>query len=300
MASFLKNINSSRIYRPLFNQSQFLSCRYVTTVINDEDFQLELMDGAQQGIAVFSMSRPKAKNSFSRNMVKQFKLAVDAVKFNRDVRVVVIRSVVPGIFCAGADLKERAKMKPEEVGPFVASGRALITDLTDLPMPTIAAIDGPALGGGMEMALGCDLRTASDNAKMGLTETKLGIIPGGGGTQRLPRLVGPAIAQELIFTARMLNGVEAKAIGLVNHCVEQNEKGDAAYLRAMKLAEEILPQGPVAVRMAKIAINKGIQVDLQSGLAVEQGCYAQVIPTKDRIEGLTAFKEKRKPQYTGE
>merc|ERR1719277_1428429 len=191
-------------------------------------------------------------------------------------------------------------MTPAEVGPNVAKGREIIGAWEKLPMPVIAAIDGVALGGGLEMALACDLRVASHDARMGLTETRLAIIPGGGGTQRLPRLVGPSVAQELIFTARVLNGAEAAGIGLVNHCVEQNEAGDAAYLRAMKLAEEILPQGPVAVKMAKIAINKGIQVDLQSGLAVEQGCYAQVIPTKDRIEGLTAFKEKRKPQYTGE
>jgi len=299
MVSVLTRLNFSRIVRPLHNHIPLIS-RNVTTVVDNEDFKMQLMDGAQEGIAVFSMSRAKAKNSFSRNMVTQLRLAIDAVRFDRSVRVVVIRSAIPGIFCAGADLKERVAMTPDEVGPFVASLRSMVSEFADLPMPTIAALDGAALGGGLEMALGCDLRTASDNAKLGLVETRLAIIPGAGGTQRLPRLVGPAIAQELIFTSRILNGVEAKEIGLVNHCVEQNEEGDAAYQRAMKLAEEILPQGPVAVKMAKLAINKGIQVDLQSGLAVEQGCYAQVIPTKDRIEGLTAFKEKRKPQYTGQ
>lgn len=300
MASLLTRLHVSRVLQPLRITFPSLSCRNITTVVDDEDFKMELMDGAQEGIAVFSMSRAKAKNSFSRNMVKQLRLAIDAVKFDPAVRVVVIRSAIPGIFCAGADLKERASMKPEEVGPFVASLRSMVTEFSELPMPTIAALDGAALGGGLEMALGCDIRTASDNSKLGLVETKLAIIPGAGGTQRLPRLVGLAVAQELIFTSRVLNGLEAKEIGLVNHCVEQNESGDAAYQRAMKLAEEIIPQGPVAVKMAKIAINKGIQVDLQSGLAVEQGCYAQVIPTKDRIEGLTAFKEKRKPQYRGE
>jgi len=258
------------------------------------------LEGEQQGIAVFSMHRHKAKNAFSRNMVNQLRTAMESVKFDKDVRVVVVRSEVPGVFCAGADLKERATMTQEEVGAFVSSIRRMTMDLEELPMPVIAAIDGAALGGGLELALACDMRTASDNAKVGLVETRLAIIPGGGGTQRLPRLVGPALAQELIYTARVLNGEQASQIGLVNHSVPQNDNHDAAYHRAIKLAEEIIPQGPIAVRMAKTAVNRGMQVDLMSGLAVEQACYAQIIPTKDRIEGLKAFKEKRKPLYKGE
>ena len=150
------------------------------------------------------------------------------------------------------------------------------------------------------MALACDLRVASDNAKLGLTETRLAIIPGGGGTQRLPRLVGQGLAKELIYTTRILSGRDAANIGLVNHCVDQNEEGDAAYLRSLQLAREILPNGPVGVAMAKMAINKGSEVDLASGLSFEEAAYAQVIPTKDRIEALTAFREKRKPVFRGE
>ena len=149
------------------------------------------------------------------------------------------------------------------------------------------------------MALACDIRVASDNSKMGLVETKLAIIPGAGGTQRLPRIIGPSMAKELIFTARVVGGNEAAKIGLVNHVVTQNDTGDAAYHRAIDLAREILPNGPVGVKMAKLAINKGIEVDIGTALAIEEGCYAQVIPTKDRLEGLQAFKEKRKPVYTG-
>jgi len=167
-------------------------------------------------------------------------------------------------------------------------------------MPVIAAIDGVALGGGLEMALACDLRVVADNAKVGLTETKLAIIPGGGGTQRLPRIVGPAIAKELIYTARILNGIEAHRLGLANHCVPQTETGDAAYQRALKLAQEILPNGPIGVKMAKNAITKGVEVDLATGLAIEEACYAQVIPTTDRIEALNAFREKRKANFKGE
>lgn len=201
---------------------------------------------------------------------------------------------------SGADLKERLTMTQEEAGAFVSSIRRMTMDIEDLPMPVIAAIDGAALGGGLELALACDLRTAADSAKVGLVETRLAIIPGGGGTQRLPRLIGPALAKELVFTARILNGGQAADIGLVNHSVPQNDNNDAAYQRAVQLAEEIIPNGPIGVRMAKTAISKGMQVDIMSGLAVEQACYAQIIPTKDRIEGLKAFKEKRKPQFKGE
>merc|ERR1712226_721119 len=226
--------------------------------------------------------------------------AVKAIKFDKAARVLVIRSHAKGAFCAGADLKERAKMTPDEVGPFVARGREIIGAWDKLPMPVIAAIDGVALGGGLEMALACDLRVASDNAKMGLTETRLAIIPGAGGTQRLPRIVGIPLAKELIFTAKMITGKEAASIRLVNHSVPQNENGDAAFEKALEVADQILPNGPVGVKMGKIAINKGVDADLNKALSIEELCYAQVIPTKDRLEALKAFKEKRAPNFTGE
>ncbi|XP_062414796.1 methylglutaconyl-CoA hydratase, mitochondrial isoform X3 [Pungitius pungitius] len=231
--------------------------------------------------------------------------AVEDIKKDNRVRSVIICSLVPGIFCAGADLKERSKMHQSEVGPFVSKARALITELVssftgNLPVPTIAAIDGAALGGGLEMALACDIRITSSTAKMGLVETKLGIIPGAGGTQRLPRVIGVSLAKELIFAARVVDGTEACRLGLASHSVEQNKSGDAAYLRALELAREINPQGPIAIRMAKLAINQGTEVDLSTGLAIEEACYAQVIPTKDRLEGLSAFKEKRRPYFKGE
>ncbi|KAL9960723.1 hypothetical protein ACROYT_G034213 [Oculina patagonica] len=265
-----------------------------------EEFSLRFLEGRHEGIALFVMNRPEAKNAMSKNFLKMFTDALACVKFDKNVRTVIFKSDAPGIFCAGADLKERAKMPAHEVGPFVSMARAAIMELHNLPMPTIAALDGHALGGGLEMALSCDFRIAADNAKVGLTETRLAIIPGAGGTQRLPRLVGVSKAKEMIFTGRMISGSEAAEIGLADYAVEQNEDGDAAYQKALTLAEEILPRGPVAVRMAKLAINKGFQVDLNSAMSFEEGCYAQVIPTKDRLEGLRAFKEKRTPQYSGE
>ncbi|XP_058474147.1 methylglutaconyl-CoA hydratase, mitochondrial [Solea solea] len=265
-----------------------------------DDLRVRYLDGEDNGIVVIGINRPKAKNAISKNLVKLMFEALEDIKKNNKVRSVIFCSLVPGIFCAGADLKERAKMHQSEVGPFVSKARALITELGNLPVPTIAAIDGAALGGGLEMALACDIRIASDAAKMGLVETKLAIIPGAGGTQRLPRLIGVSRAKELIFAARVVDGTEASRLGLVSQSVEQNKSGDAAYLQALELAREINPQGPIAVRMAKLAINQGIEVDLATGLAIEEACYAQVIPTKDRVEGLTAFKEKRRPQFRGE
>ncbi|CAL8322199.1 unnamed protein product [Lota lota] len=273
--------------------------RHYSSEAKDE-LRVKYLDGDDSGIVVFGINRPKSKNAISKNLVKLLSEAVGDVKKNNKVRSVIICSLVPGIFCAGADLKERAKMHQSEVGPFVSKARALITELGNLPMPTIAAIDGAALGGGLEMALSCDIRVSSNNAKMGLVEAKLAIIPGAGGTQRLPRCIGVSLAKELIFAARVVDGVEACRLGLVSHSVEQNPSGDSAYLRALELAREFNPQGPIAIRMAKLAINQGIEVDLATGLAIEEACYSQVIPTKDRLEGLAAFKEKRTPNFKGE
>lgn len=263
------------------------------------DFQVERLQGEAEGVVVFGMNRPQVMNALSMNLVKGMREALTSAMFDPSVRTIILRSLVPGVFCAGADLKERAKMKEEDVGPMVNKGRATFSAYSELPVPVIAAMDGVAMGGGLEMALACDLRVASSNAKMGLVETRLAIIPGGGGTQRLPRLVGEAKAKELIFTAKVLSGEEAKEIGLVEHVVPQNEEGDAAYRKALEIAMEIAKKGPIAVKMAKKAINMGIQTDLATGLKLEETCYSQVIPTEDRLEGLQAFKEKRKPVFRG-
>lgn len=273
---------------------------YSSEVKTEDELRVRHLEEENRGIVVLGINRAYGKNSLSKNLLKMLSKAVDALKSDKKVRTIIIRSEVPGIFCAGADLKERAKMHSSEVGPFVSKIRAVINDIANLPVPTIAAIDGLALGGGLELALACDIRVAASSAKMGLVETKLAIIPGGGGTQRLPRAIGMALAKELIFSARILDGQEAKAVGLISHVLEQNQEGDAAYRKALDLAREFLPQGPVAMRVAKLAINQGMEVDLVTGLAIEEACYAQTISTKDRLEGLLAFKEKRPPRYKGE
>ncbi|XP_036860787.1 methylglutaconyl-CoA hydratase, mitochondrial isoform X3 [Manis javanica] len=244
---------------------------YSPEVNTEDELRVRYLEEENRGIVVLGINRAYAKNSFSKNLVKMLSKAVDALKSDKKVRTIIVRSEVPGIFCAA-----------------------------NLPVPTIAAIDGLALGGGLELALACDIRVAASSAKMGLVETKLAIIPGGGGTQRLPRAIGMSLAKELIFSARVLDGQEAKAVGLISHVLEQNQEGDAAYRKALDLAREFLPQGPVAMRVAKLAINQGMEVDLVTGLAIEEACYAQTVLTKDRLEGLLAFKEKRSPRYKGE
>uniref|UniRef100_A0A8D0DVL7 Enoyl-CoA hydratase domain containing 2 n=1 Tax=Salvator merianae TaxID=96440 RepID=A0A8D0DVL7_SALMN len=251
------------------------------------------------GIAEILLNRPHARNSLGKVLVEELYETLDVLRFDESIRAVIIKSKVEGVFCAGADLKERAKMTDTEVDHFVQKLRSLMDAIAALPMPTIAAIDGHALGGGLELALACDLRVAASSAKMGLIETTRGLFPGAGGTQRLPRCIGISLAKELIFTGRQIDGQEAHAIGLVNHSVPQNEQGDAAYQKALALAEEIVPRAPLAVKLGKVAVNKGIEVDINSGMAIERMCYAQNIPTRDRQEGMAAFMEKRPPKYIG-
>ncbi|KAG0170260.1 hypothetical protein DFQ28_002213 [Apophysomyces sp. BC1034] len=255
---------------------------------------LEHLEGDSEGISVLKLNRPAAKNALSVKLLGEFRQALSEVRFSNQSRALIIQSVVDGVFCAGADLKERATMSPTQVTEFLYNLRQAYRELETLPIPTIAAIDGAALGGGLEMALACDMRVAGPRAKIGLPETRLAIIPGAGGTQRLPRLIGTAKAKELIFTAAVLDPKGAHEYGVVNHAVE-----DSAYNKAVSIAQSILPQGPIAIRMAKIAIDRGSHLDMDSGLEVEQSYYAQVIPTKDRLEGLEAFRAKRKPVYKG-
>uniref|UniRef100_A0A4W2DJA1 Enoyl-CoA hydratase domain containing 2 n=1 Tax=Bos indicus x Bos taurus TaxID=30522 RepID=A0A4W2DJA1_BOBOX len=247
------------------------------------EIQVCALAGPDQGIAEILMNRPSARNALGNVFVSQLLEALAELREDRQVRVLIFRSGVKGVFCAGADLKEREQMSEAEVGLFVQRLRGLMTEIAAFPAPTIAAMDGFALGGGLELALACDLRVAASSAVMGLIETTRGLLPGAGGTQRLPRCLGVALAKELIFTGRRLSGAQAQALGLVNHAVAQNEEGNAAYHRARALAQEILPQ-----------------VDIASGMAIEGICYAQNIPTRDRLEGMAAFREKRLPRFVGE
>ena len=200
------------------------------------------------------------------------------------------------MFCAGADLKERKQMTPEQVVSFKRDMVDTFIRFENMPCPTISVMDGPALGGGCELSLCSDMRIATESSIIGLPETGLAIIPGAGGTQRLPRLVGVALAKELIFTGRRLNAAEAYDIGLVNYVRPDHA---TALEKAVELATIISEKGPVAIRAAKQAISHGINMDLTSALQFEEACYAKTLHTEDRLEGLRAFAEKRKPVYTG-
>jgi methylglutaconyl-CoA hydratase len=255
-----------------------------------------LLNKMKNGIVMITLNRPEAANALSVQMLEGLHDAIITCKYDRSVRCIIITGAGEKAFCAGADLKERAGMDPTKVRRTVSLIRENINSLESLPIPVIAAINGVALGGGTELALACDIRIVSETAKLGLTETSLGIIPGAGGTQRLPRLVGKGRAKELIFTARRIDAKEAFEIGLIEYAVPAANLMD----KALEVAGQIVRNGPIAVAQAKFAIDKGYDVDLNTGLAIEQNAYEVTIPTKDRLEGLQAFKEKRIPIYIGE
>ncbi|MCL5406550.1 MAG: enoyl-CoA hydratase-related protein [Deltaproteobacteria bacterium] len=245
--------------------------------------------------SILRLNRPEVMNSLNFGMLRALADKVEALQWDQDVRVIVITGAGEKSFCAGADLKERATLPEDQVRKFIFTLRELFTFIEYMNKPVIGAVNGIALGGGTELALACDIRIASENATMGLTETRLAIIPGGGGTQRLPRIVGRAKAKELIFTGRRIDAREALSIGLVNKVVP----AEHLIEECLEMAGMICEAGPIAITQAKYAINHGLEVDLRTGLAIESNAYWVTIPTEDRIEGLTAFREKRKPVYKG-
>jgi enoyl-CoA hydratase/carnithine racemase len=259
--------------------------------------QQVLLSELSEGVLTLTMNRPEALNSFSRELLDALGVAIEEASFNPDAHVVILTGG-PGkkaSFSTGADLKERATMSEDEVKRFLSNIRKTFTAVENMKQPVIAAINGFAFGGGLELALACDIRIAAEEARMGLTETSLAIIPGGGGTQRLPRIVGLAKAKELILTARRITAADALAIGLVNRVVP----GDQLIEACKELAGEIAQNGPIALQQAKFAVNKGMDASLEVALSIESNAYWHCIPTEDRLEGLKAFKEKRKPEYKG-
>ncbi|MCP4747387.1 MAG: enoyl-CoA hydratase [Desulfobacteraceae bacterium] len=249
----------------------------------------------EAGIATITLNRPKVMNSANFQLLNEFNELLENLRYDSSVRVLIVTGAGEKAFCAGADLKERATLKPEQVKFFIFSIRRLFEGLDNFPKPVIAAVNGIALGGGTELALAADIRIAAESASMGLTETRLAIIPGAGGTQRLPRLIGKGKAKELIFTGRRVDAQEALQIGLVNKVVPLDNLIGACREMAAMISET----GPIALEQAKYAINRGSEVDLATGLAIESNAYWICIPTQDRLEGLKAFKEKRKPVYQG-
>ena len=254
-----------------------------------------LLTEEKEQVALLTLNRPEVMNALNFSLLYALKEQIEALRIRSDIRVIIITGAGYKAFCAGADLKERATLNPAQVKEFILTIKNLFSSIEYLNKPVIAAINGIALGGGTELALASDIRIAASNASLCLTETRLAIIPGAGGTQRLPRLVGRGKAKELIFTGRRVMAEEALQINLVNHTCE------SALLieECQKMAAMICETGPIAIEQAKYAINYGLETDLQTGLAIESNAYWVTIPTEDRLEALAAFGEKRKPVFKG-
>jgi enoyl-CoA hydratase/carnithine racemase len=247
----------------------------------------------EKNLAVVMLNRPEVFNCFNYDTLLELEEAVEDIRTNPDVRAVIFTGAGEKAFCAGADLKERKTLTDQQVKRNLYKIGEVFTKIDALPQPTIAAINGYAFGGGMELALSCDFRLIAEGTSVGLTETGLGIIPGAGGTQRLPRIIGEAKALELILTARKITSKQALEYGLVSKTALD------VMAASIELAEEILRNGPIALQQAKFAIKQGMNADLQTGLHIERKAYEVTIPTEDRVEALAAFSEKRKPVFKG-
>lgn len=246
------------------------------------------------GVAVLTVDRPEARNALDAETVSEIHAALDRVEGDAGVRVLIVTGGGEKVFVAGADVRTLLARSNRDV--LAAGNNRLFARLESVPIPTIAAINGFALGGGLEFALACDLRIAADHARMGLPETGLGIIPGAGGTMRLPRIVGLGIAKEMVLTGVIHDAETALRIGLVNRVVPAAELMDAA--RA--LADAMKKRAPVALRLGKMAVNASLSVPADVGAQLEIVAQTVLNSTSDIKEGMTAFLEKRKPEFRGE
>lgn len=263
---------------------------------SDVPDQPELVAMQRDGDVLWlTIQRPEVMNCLSFPTLRRLRTLFEDIAKDTTLRAILLTGSGEKAFCAGADLKERKTMPAERVPIFVKNIRRTMDDLAALPQPTIGVVNGVAFGGGMELLLACDLRVCAPHAQFGLTETSLAIIPGAGGTQRLPRLIGRARAKELILTARRFDAIEAERIGVVNRIAPQGKLAETAR----EVAQSIAANGPVAVRAAKAAIDEGCERPIEAGLEIEARCYERVLPTQDRLEALAAFAEKRKPNYAG-
>lgn len=248
-----------------------------------------------EGIATITINRPEALNAFNTDVINEILQALEDVKADENVRVVVLTGAGEKAFSAGADIKAMKGINALKARDLSQMGEKLCSALENLEKPVIAAINGYALGGGLEVAMACDIRIASENARMGQTEINIGLIPGWGGTQRLTRLIGMTKAKELIFTGKMIDARTAEQLGLVNMVVPQDKFRDAVRQFALELAQK----APVALKVAKALINKGAEISLDVAIALEREGFGVVASTEDLQEGVSAFIEKRKPVFKG-
>lgn len=248
-----------------------------------------------EGIATLTFNRPKALNALNTTLLEEFTDALNSIKKDESIRVLILTGAGGKAFVAGADITEIATLSPLGAKKFAQNGQDVISTLQELAIPVIAAVNGYALGGGCEMALACDFIYASEKAVFGLPEITLGVIPGFGGTQRLPRLIGANRAKEMIFTGKHLTAAEAKEIGLANKIFAPEELLPAV----LDVAKLIATKGKASLCAAKQTINQGLNADLITGLSIERDAFALCLASPDAKEGTGAFLEKRKPIFTG-
>jgi enoyl-CoA hydratase len=249
----------------------------------------------EDGISTITFNRPETLNALNSELLKEFSQALDEISANEDIRVLILTGAGEKSFVAGADITELATFNALQAKRFSERGHFMMNKLQELPIPVIAAVNGFALGGGSEIALACDFIYASENAMFGQLEINLGIIPGFGGTQRLPRLIGKNMAKELIFTGKMIPAAEAHTIGMVNRVCSQESLMD----EVIKTAKNIVSKGKASLRAAKQAINSGMNVDLNSGCSIEIDAFSLCMASPDAKEGTSAFLEKRKADFKG-
>ncbi len=246
-------------------------------------------------LATITINRPKALNALNSKVLAELDKTLDRVNEDEEIRVVIITGSGEKAFVAGADIAEMSEMSPLEGSNFSRLGQLVFQKVQDLKKPVIAAVNGYALGGGSELALACDFIYASENAKFGLPEVTLGIFPGFGGTQRLPRLIGKSRAKELIFTGKMISAAEAYEMGMVNKVVPLDQLMDAVK----EVATQIAKNGPIAVYIAKNLVDVGYDIPLDDGCLMESRSFGMCCSTEDKKEGMKAFLEKRKPVFKG-
>lgn len=249
----------------------------------------------EDGVATITVNRPDKRNALNAAVRREVGSALDQIRDDTNVRVVVFTGAGEKAFIAGADIGEFAQRTPLEQRA-VMSGAVVFETIAEFPKPTIAMINGFALGGGCELAIACDLRIAAYSARLGQPEIKLGIIPGGGGTQRLPRMIGPGQAMRLILTGELISAEEAARIGLVDLVVEDAE----LVPRTMDIARTMAQHSPVAVQLAKNAIRAALETPLSAGLRYERELFITAFASDDKREGISAFLEKRAPNFRGQ
>ena len=249
-----------------------------------------------KGTARITINRPEVRNALNNSTRRELKAVIEEIEKDQNIRVVIITGAGDKSFISGADVTEFRNKTPMAIYEHASTlGQELFTCIERLGVPVIAMINGFCFGGGLEVAMCCDIRIASANAKFGQLEINVGIIPGGGGTQRLPRLIGWGKAKELIYTGKIIDAEEAEIIGLVDRVVPQEKLEE----EVRQLTEAIINKSPLMISMAKKAINKGMYTDLDAGLAYEKTSFALCFSTEDNVEGIAAFLEKRPPVFKG-